>query len=77
LTLARRLPSIPRGLLALELFAPESSALTVLPSSEGLPPPSAAVVPEDEEPHAAERASPKKVIMPRGRRTGDMRISKV
>jgi hypothetical protein len=73
-TLARRLPSIPRGLAA---AAPESSpGLTVLPSSEA-PPSGAAVVPEDEEPHAAASASPKNAITPRESRTGDMRISKV
>ena len=73
-TLARRLPSIPRGLAA---AAPESSpGLTVLPSSEA-PPSGAAVVPEDEEPHAAASASPKNAITPRESRTGDMRISSI
>jgi hypothetical protein len=71
-TLARRLPSIPRGLAA---AAPESSpGLTVLPSS-GAPPSGPAVVPEDEEPHAAASARPKTAITPRESRNADMRIS--
>jgi hypothetical protein len=73
-TLARRLPSIPRGLAAAALES--SPGLTVLPSSEA-PPSGAAVVPEDEEPNAAASASPKNAITPRESRTGDMRISKV
>jgi hypothetical protein len=74
MTLPRRFPSIPRGLPALE----SSLGLTVVfPSSEAPFWPASDWAGEDEEPHAATSARPKKAIAPRESRTEDMGISKV